>query len=257
MSASVPSSGRFGLILVFVLTALGAPTAAWAATPGAEYKAIETEYNKAQEEFSKIISRAKGEEEQQKAFEKYPSPDKYAGRFLKLAEKNPTDPAALDALLWIVSRATYAAEADTALKLLTEQHSASDKIGGACQSAVHSQSKHAEGFLRAVLGTNSHRDVLAKATISLGRRLKANQSESQTAAGEAEKLFERVVDKFADIQGYERTLGEEAKSELFEMRNLAIGQVAPDIEGQDVDGKKFKLSEYAGKVRVIDFWGDW
>jgi cytochrome oxidase Cu insertion factor (SCO1/SenC/PrrC family) len=36
-----------------------------------------------------------------------------------------------------------------------------------------------------------------------------------------------------------------------------IGKVAPDIEGVDVDGKKFKLSDYRGKVVVLDFWGDW
>ena len=32
---------------------------------------------------------------------------------------------------------------------------------------------------------------------------------------------------------------------------------APDINGQDVDGRKFKLSDYRGKVVLIDFWGDW
>jgi cytochrome oxidase Cu insertion factor (SCO1/SenC/PrrC family) len=36
-----------------------------------------------------------------------------------------------------------------------------------------------------------------------------------------------------------------------------IGQVAPDIEGEDLDGTKFKLSDYRGKVVVVDFWGDW
>jgi cytochrome oxidase Cu insertion factor (SCO1/SenC/PrrC family) len=39
--------------------------------------------------------------------------------------------------------------------------------------------------------------------------------------------------------------------------SLAVGKVAPDIEGEDVEGKKFKLSEYRGKVVVLDFWGDW
>jgi cytochrome oxidase Cu insertion factor (SCO1/SenC/PrrC family) len=40
-------------------------------------------------------------------------------------------------------------------------------------------------------------------------------------------------------------------------RDLAIGKVAPEIEGADVDGHKFKLSDYRGKVVVLDFWGDW
>ena len=39
--------------------------------------------------------------------------------------------------------------------------------------------------------------------------------------------------------------------------NLAIGKVAPDIVGEDIDGKKFKLSDYRGKVVVLDFWGHW
>jgi hypothetical protein len=38
---------------------------------------------------------------------------------------------------------------------------------------------------------------------------------------------------------------------------LKVGNVAPDIEGEDVDGKKFKLSDYRGKVVVLDFWGHW
>jgi cytochrome oxidase Cu insertion factor (SCO1/SenC/PrrC family) len=39
--------------------------------------------------------------------------------------------------------------------------------------------------------------------------------------------------------------------------SLAIGKVAPEIQGADVDGKQFKLSDYRGKVVVLDFWGDW
>ena len=36
-----------------------------------------------------------------------------------------------------------------------------------------------------------------------------------------------------------------------------IGQTAPEIEGEDIDGQRFKLSDYRGKVVVLDFWGDW
>jgi peroxiredoxin len=41
---------------------------------------------------------------------------------------------------------------------------------------------------------------------------------------------------------------------LFELRHLAVGKQAPDIEGQDQDGKQFKLSDYRGKVVLLDFW---
>ena len=36
-----------------------------------------------------------------------------------------------------------------------------------------------------------------------------------------------------------------------------VGQPAPEIEGEDIDGSRFKLSDYRGKIVVLDFWGDW
>ena len=41
------------------------------------------------------------------------------------------------------------------------------------------------------------------------------------------------------------------------INKLAVGAVAPDITAKDTDGKEFKLSEYRGKVVLLDFWGHW
>ncbi len=38
---------------------------------------------------------------------------------------------------------------------------------------------------------------------------------------------------------------------------LKEGEVIPDIEGVDTDGTRFKISDYRGKVVMIDFWGNW
>lgn len=35
------------------------------------------------------------------------------------------------------------------------------------------------------------------------------------------------------------------------------GDELPDITGKDMDGNPFKLSDYRGKVIMVDFWGDW
>jgi peroxiredoxin len=42
--------------------------------------------------------------------------------------------------------------------------------------------------------------------------------------------------------------------ELDDILHLSVGKVAPEIEGQDQDGNKFKLSDYRGKVVLLDFW---
>ena len=36
-----------------------------------------------------------------------------------------------------------------------------------------------------------------------------------------------------------------------------VGKKAPEISGPDTDGVKFKLSDYKGKVVLLDFWGNW
>src|SRR5262245_48002959 len=36
-----------------------------------------------------------------------------------------------------------------------------------------------------------------------------------------------------------------------------VGQVAPEIVAEDLDGQTFKLSDYRGKVVLLDFWGNW
>lgn len=38
---------------------------------------------------------------------------------------------------------------------------------------------------------------------------------------------------------------------------LKRGQVAPPLEGKDIDGKPIKLRDYRGKIVLIDFWGPW
>src|SRR6266498_2799960 len=38
---------------------------------------------------------------------------------------------------------------------------------------------------------------------------------------------------------------------------FAVGNLAPDIDAEDVNGRRIKLSDYRGKVVFLDFWGDW
>src|SRR5262249_17565298 len=79
-------------------------------------------------------------------------------------------------------------------------------------------------------------------------------------AREAETLFSRAADKYRDVKipvtyfGSGGTVGEQAEAELFQVRHLAVDKVAPDIEREDQDGQRFKLSDYRGKVVLLDIW---
>jgi len=84
--------------------------------------------------------------------------------------------------------------------------------------------------------------------------------ESRPAAefeAEAEQLFARCVKEFGTLDLRGEPLAKRAEAYLFELQNLSIGKLAPEIEAQDLSGVTFKLSDYRGKVVVLDFWGHW
>jgi hypothetical protein len=236
-------------------------------TPAEQYKALDKEYDDAMQAFQKAYGEAKTDEDKQKLFtDKYPRPDKFAPKFLKLAEEHPKDAAALDALVWIVTHNTFGPPGGKdsprakAVAILTRDHVGSDKLGSVCQMLVYSNDKESETLLRTLLEKSPHKDVQGQACLALAQNLKnrgrglPNQKDNELPK-EVEELFERAVAKYADVKmQFYGTVGDKAKAELFEIRNLAIGKTAPDIEGVDQDGKKFRLSDYKGKVVLLDFW---
>ena len=52
-------------------------------------------------------------------------------------------------------------------------------------------------------------------------------------------------------------LAQEVENRVAVRAKFSLGMVAPDIDGVDLQGVAFKLSDYRGKVVLVDFWGDW
>lgn len=82
---------------------------------------------------------------------------------------------------------------------------------------------------------------------------------------EAEAIFEGIGKEFGGLSSQGDRLSKaaytklvkDANAELAEIRNLSVGRPAPEIAGEDIDGKPFKLSDYRGKVVYLSFWADW
>jgi hypothetical protein len=68
-----------------------------------------------------------------------------------------------------------------------------------------------------------------------------------------------LIDEYGDVPMGGSTYGALAYAHLtaHTEEELAIGQPAPEIVGTNVDGVEMRLSDFLGKVVVIDFWGDW
>jgi len=152
----------------------------------------------------------------------------------------------------------YGAEAEQqqALDLILADHVEHADLQGVAAAMRYSASTFgrdkARKLLDALIEHNPNPKVVSAALYSRGtmdqRHGKMTADDIAAACADLERLLTLEVD--------DRTK-DQAKSALFEYRNLMVGMTAPDIEGEDLDGVPFKLSDYRGKVVVIDFWGDW
>ena len=252
------------------------------------YDALVKEYEAARSEFGKAYAKARTDAERAKL--DHPSPDQYADRMLAIVREHPGDAAALEALVWVTANCEDSEAQQTSLDLLLKDHGQSPKLADVADSLIYARAGRTEAWLRSVLKDSPHHEVKGHAAYSLGRQLiqqagfaealrkepssrtnydkwmgkavvdRLLESGPDPLRAEAERLLEDVAANYSDVNrpyGTNGTLADLGKSELFEIRYLAVGKIAPDIEGVDVAGKKFKLSDYRGKVVVIDFWGDW
>ena len=73
---------------------------------------------------------------------------------------------------------------------------------------------------------------------------------------EALEIFDQLIaKKVADEFHPGLSILEYAKAEAYELRHLTVGKQAPEIVGEDLDGKAMKLSDFRGKVVVLEFGG--
>ena len=149
-------------------------------------------------------------------------------------------------------------------------------------------SMECETFLRVAFETNPHRNVRGQAGLRLAQFLNSrwqrldllkeqpemarryeglfgkdyleslHRTEHSEAVKEVEAMFEQAARDYGDVPlVYGGTVGEKAASELHEIRHLTVGAMAQEIEGDDQDGRQFKLSSYRGKVVLLYFWSEY
>ncbi len=175
---------------------------------------------------------------------------------VKRAEK-ATDAA--DLLAW-AANASYLPGALKAGKILLEKYPDNPAVERVIASLGRSESPEAEKTLKKVAQTTPKTKLKAAANLALGRML-ANRvdslgekpAEADKVATEAEKYFGEAIALYAD----DATQKKIAERELKTLKTIRVGKEAPEIKATDLDGKEFKLSDYRGKVVLLDFWGNW
>lgn len=231
---------------------------------------IRADFQKKQSEVLKRYQAASTPEEKAKVLKDLPSRDPVAKAALAVAKEDPKDPAVFDALMMAAQMGSPGLpEADEARKIMVRDHVENPRFALVLDSMAMAGAE-ARATCQAVADNPKvSRETKAKALLALGnnwlRQAGAggiDPKESAKAEAEAEKAMARVEKEFADIKDSRgRLLSEQAKGSLFEIRNLGIGRVAPEVTCPKLgDGSILSddtLKAYRGKVVVVDIWATW
>ena len=184
-------------------------------------------------------------------------------KLFKLAEKAPRSEAAFQVFQLIAAQGS--GDREKAREAIEEHHLDKPYIAPFVQSLGFGFDPSAIELLEKIRSVNSDRKVLATAAFGLGmlhKRLIKTDSEKQSEHVEkAKSLLAEVSEKYSDVElAPGQTLAELASSQaesIDTLLALSVGKEILDLEGEDTDGTRFKLSDYRGKVVLIDFWAFW
>lgn len=147
-----------------------------------------------------------------------------------------------------------------ALERLVADHVASNRMAGLVLDLVYGapswSAEPAAAALRTILAEHPNKDVQAGVLAELALLVGLDESFGAAGRAEAEALLARIEKEFGGAGEFMGTDGKEfAAGARHEIAHLRVGMQAPDFEVADQDGVRFELSDYRGRVVLLDFWG--
>jgi len=220
---------------------------------------IQMRMQKKMEEWATAYNDARSKDEKKKLRASRPGPE-FVEELEKLAaEAKGTDVGAaswMEILRIGVDKEKSAVIVDTLLK----DYAKSPKLAELpFMMGQFMKPEEASAKLADLVKNSPNKDVQAAALYVSAQPLVESMGDEGDPSPELRTTYDRLRKDYGDLNvPFEGgTYKESVDSFYFKVDNLRIGKVAPDFESIDENGAKFKLSDYRGKVVVVDFWGIW
>jgi len=248
--------------LLLVLAGLVAPSPAHR-DGSEELKTIDQELQQEAKLLRETMNEA-GPEQSGAIYEEYAQTvlPEFAERYADIARSNAGSSVAFEAwvkVLGLSARGMRHAISGEALRTLASDHLEVPELAGTVMNLRYATSSIDEDTviesLRA-FGASPNRSVKGAALFTLGAVLGDDRPVGDPRLTEATRILAQLKD-FDDVDFRGTTYASAAASLLYALENLAVGSACPDFTAVDAEDVAFKLSDYRGKVVLVDFWGFW
>ena len=246
-------------------------------TPAEQLKQLVKDYDEIEATFMKELRADRTNEGVTRANEKYHRAlGDWSEKALRVVRANPALPETFAAVAALLDRSSV--NLPEMLDLLRKHHFANPDLGRLFTGLVQDR-QDGPAFVEEVVEKHPLPDVRGQAALALGWFAKwrlMNDGEDRFGFGRplseadrrrweerGEKYLTLAAEKYPDGKAPGRgagKVGPAARAELVGLKNLSrlrVGQEAPELAGDDLDGKPLKLTDHRGKVTVVVFWASW
>lgn len=232
---------------------------------------LRNEFKKLQDDVIQEYKDAKSPEEAQKLIPKIQKNllklprEEYAKKAIALSKTmQPADQGSFDSLVFamsMVSRGNNKEIMKEAVDMIVKDHSKNPKMISVL--GFISSTPDGASVLEKIATKTDDRNLAGLAWYAITENLQKEAGDVGPKQAEelnkrTEMIYEKLAKDYADVSMGRGTIGDTIKAALFELQNLSVGKIAPEVLCLNIDGdKEDKLSNYKGKVVVLDIWATW
>lgn len=240
---------------------------AYAGTPG-EAAQIRKELTLATEAWELKLKVAPSLESQRELWKQRPNLGDYARRMWGCLKPSLAEDWTLEPASWLLrispgvvemradgTTAPAMAEAVNGIRQAVEKlHLQSPKLGPICLGLVPSQDPQSLALLEKIQAQNPDPKVQGVAALAQAMVLKGFGDESEVIQKRLTLIRKAIINSATEVvDGV--SIATLAEDELYIIKYLTKGRVAPELEGVDSGNRPMKLSDFKDKVVVLLFWG--
>ena len=147
----------------------------------------------------------------------------------------------------------FTGEIDAVFKAIETHHLKSPQLMPVCMALAGTRDPRALGLLEKIQTTHPETKTQGVAALASALILKTLGDEPELMRKRLTLLRKAIIDSSeVDLGGI--TVAKLAEDELYIIRYLTKGRVAPDLSGIDSASRPLKLSDFSGKIIVLLFW---